>query len=69
MEVKYLILKENGYDGWSVNYCDSKKKLNQALQSTDYVHFSFPIEEIEVYEVTRELTTKELLEIKGATNA
>jgi len=66
MSVKYLILKDDGYDGYSVNYCDSKKELGAALQATDYFHFSFPIEDIEVYEVTRELTPTELLDIKGA---
>jgi len=66
MSVKYLILKDDGYDGCSVNYCDSKKELGLALWATDYFHFSFPIEDIEVYEVTRELTTEELLEIRGA---
>ena len=65
MGTKYLILTDNGYDATSVHYCDSKEELASALRSTDYMHFSFPIQEIEVYEVARELTPTELLDIRG----
>ena len=61
--VKYLILRDNGYDATDVHYCDSKEELSSALRSKDYMHYSFPIHDIEVYEVARELTSKELLEI------
>jgi hypothetical protein len=68
VRVKYLILKDDGYDGWNIHYCDSKEELGEALWATDYMHFIFPIRDIEVYEVTRELTVQELLEIRN-TNA
>tara|TARA_R110000803_G_scaffold54211_1_gene110869 strand:+ start:570 stop:785 length:216 start_codon:yes stop_codon:yes gene_type:complete len=65
VETKYLILTNNGYDDTSVHYCNSKEELTGALRSKDYFHYSFPIQEIEVYEVACELTQTELLDIRG----
>ena len=62
---KYLMLTDNGYDATSVHYYDSKEELTGALRSSDYLHYSFPIQQIEVYEVARELTPKELLDMRG----
>ena len=62
---KYLILTDNGYDDTTVHYCDSKEELTGALRSKDYLHYSFRIQEIEVYEVACELTPKELLDMRG----
>ena len=61
---EYLILKYNSYDGPSIHYCDSKEELASALRSKDFMHYSFPLQDVEVYEVARELTSKELLDIR-----
>tara|TARA_B110000908_G_scaffold147875_1_gene179961 strand:+ start:346 stop:561 length:216 start_codon:yes stop_codon:yes gene_type:complete len=65
VETKYLILTDNGYDATNVHYCDSKEELTRALRSKDYMHYSFPIQDVEVYEVACELTPTELLDIRG----
>ena len=60
----YLIITENGYDGSRVMYCESYAELECMLKSTDWNPSSFPVDEIEVYEVTRELPVTELLRLK-----
>jgi hypothetical protein len=67
MTTEYIIISDNYIDGSNVNYCDSEAELAGALRSLDGNHFSFPINNIEVFEVTRELTPQELLDIRGAT--
>jgi hypothetical protein len=65
METKYLILTDNGYDGTSVHYCYSEEELTKALRSKDYMRYNFPIQDVEVYEVARELPPTELLDMRG----
>lgn len=67
-DTKYLILADSGYDETSYYHCDSAEELTRALKSKDYFRYNFPIHEIEVYEVARELTQKELLDMRGEPN-
>ena len=61
----YLIIAENGYDASNVMHCESYAELERMLKSTDGYHSSFPVDEIEVYEVARELPVTELQRIKS----
>ena len=45
-------------------YCESYAELERMLKSTDGYHSSFPVDEIEVYEVARELPVTELQRLK-----
>jgi hypothetical protein len=55
---------DNSYDGQSVNYCADIKELKRSLQSKNHMHYSFPVSEVEVLEVTMELTQAELVKIR-----
>jgi hypothetical protein len=70
MDVKYLVLNSNCFEGYEVYHCDSKEDLAKLLRHKLHgVHFSLSVPDLDVFEVTRELTPQELLDIRGATNA
>jgi len=63
--MRYLIVDENGYDGYDVILCEDKKELQRMLMSTDGYHRSFDVQEIEVYAVVgNELSHAELMNIR-----